>query len=216
MRLRTFRDGICWCAAFLMAGLLIIFCTPLVRWMAGSLAVDWYEGTGDVLVILGGSMLVPGTGPRATLGYDSYLRAMYASWVLKQFRFDVIVTSGGGGLAEGMAKLLVSQGVPPQNIILETRSDSTIQNAMYVKALLEGRSMRPKKPQIAIVTSDFHCWRARAAFARYGLPVRVIPVPDVAKRCAHTPYRLEGFFAVSTELCKDLAFLVRPLPRSGQ
>jgi uncharacterized SAM-binding protein YcdF (DUF218 family) len=201
-----------WCVTILVAFLAVIFCTPLVKWTAGSLAVDWYEGDGDVLVVLGGSMLVPGTGPRATVGYDSYLRAAYASWILKTFRFPVVVLSGGGGLAEGMAKLLVAQGVAAERVLVENRSQNTWENAMYVKALLQRQSLLSKKSRIVIVTSDFHCWRARANFAKCGLEVRVIPVPDVAKRCGYPPYRLEGFVVVTKELLKDVAFLMgRPM-----
>jgi uncharacterized SAM-binding protein YcdF (DUF218 family) len=132
---------------------------------------------------------------------------MYASWILKRFRFPLVVVSGGGGLAEGMASLLQAQGVPAQNIALENQSDSTTQNARYVKALLQKRFSVSNSATVAILTSDFHCWRARRAFERVGLPVRVIPVPDVVKRCGSWPYRLEGLVVVSTELAKDSSLL---------
>jgi uncharacterized SAM-binding protein YcdF (DUF218 family) len=201
-----------WFAAILVLSMAVIFCTPLVKWTAGALAVDWYEGDGDVLVVLGGSMLVPGTGPRATLGYDSYLRSMYAGWMLKSFRFPLVVVSGGEGLAESMANVLRAQGVPAEDILIENRSRSTWQNAAYVKALLQQHSIALNNSRIVIVTSDFHCWRARAAFAKSGVPIRVMPVPDVVKRCGYAPYRLEGFVTVAQELMKDLALsLGRPM-----
>ncbi len=74
------------------------------------LATDWYEGDGDVLVVLGGSMLISGTGPNATLGYDSYLRCVYAGWYLKTYNFRFVVVSGGDGLAEGHGKVPHSAG----------------------------------------------------------------------------------------------------------
>jgi uncharacterized SAM-binding protein YcdF (DUF218 family) len=168
--------------------------------------VDWYEGNGDALIVLGGSMLVPGTGPRATLGYDSYLRTVYAGWMLQAYQFPVVVVSGADGLAEGMAKLLVSQGVPEAAIVLESRSHTTSENALYVKELLLKHSVPIRDARIVIVTSDYHCWRARAVFAKSGLKVRVMPVPDVAKRSGSLPYRLQGFFTISTELGKDLVY----------
>lgn len=181
----------------------IIFFTPFVRWAAGELAVDWYEGDGDVLIVLGGAMLVSGNNPRAALGYDSYLRGVYAGWMLRKFQFPLVVTSGAEGLAEGLATLLESEGVPQNSIALERRSHNTAENALYVKELLEQRSIPIHAARIVIVTSDFHCLRARAIFAKHGLRVRVIPVPDVAKRCGHVPYRFEGFVTVAEEVCKD-------------
>ena len=206
MKLRVLRKRVCGSAVGVTIGLGLIFFTPIVKWVAERLAVDWYEGNGDVLVVLGGAMLVPGTGPRAALGYDSYLRGVYAGWILKRFQFPLVVTSGAGGLAEGLASLLQSEGVPPNSIVLERRSRTTVENAGYVKELLEQRSTRLSGLRIVIVTSDFHCFRARRAFAKQGLKVRVVPVPDVAKRWGYIPYRLEGFVTVAQELCKDVFY----------
>ena len=203
MRRQALRKPVCYSAVCLSFILAIIFFTPIVQWAAEELAVDWYEGGGDVLVVLGGAMLVPGTSPRAALAYDSYLRAVYAGWILRRFHFPLVVTSGADGLAEGLATLLQSEGVPRGSIALERRSHSTAENAMYVKELLVQRSIRLSALRVVIITSDFHCLRARATFAKRGLNVRVIPVPDVAKRWGYMPYRLEGFVTVTQELCKD-------------
>jgi uncharacterized SAM-binding protein YcdF (DUF218 family) len=194
------------CAACVTILLLLIFFTPVVRWAAEWLTVDWYEGDGDALVVLGGSMLVPGTGPGATLGYDSYLRTVYAGWILSTYHFPVVVVSGAGGLAEAMAKLLLSQGVPERTILLESWSNSTSENAQYVKRLLQQHSVPLNDSRIVIVTSDYHCRRARAVFAKCGLHVRVMPVPDVIKRSGSIAYRLQGFVTIATELAKGLQY----------
>jgi uncharacterized SAM-binding protein YcdF (DUF218 family) len=186
-----------WACACIGAGWLLITFTPIVKYVAGKLAIDWYEGNGDVLVVLGGSMLVPGTGPQATIGYDTYLRTAYAAWMLKAFKFQTVIVSGGGGLAEGMAKFLNGQGVPASSILLEPRSQSTAENALYVKRLLQQQGIPIASSTIVIVTSDYHSFRARLLFKHYGIPVRVMPAPDVVKRAGSPPYRLEGFLTVA-------------------
>jgi uncharacterized SAM-binding protein YcdF (DUF218 family) len=200
--------------AFVGAFLLLITFTPLVSFIAGKLAVDWYEGGGDVLVVLGGSMLVNGTGSRATIGYDTYLRTAYADWMLKAYRFPKVVVSGGGGLAEGMAKFLIGEGVPASSILLESRSQSTSENAQDVKQLLQQQGIPVSGSTIVVVTSDYHSWRARLLFRHYGIPVRMMPAPDVTKRAGSLLFRLQGFVIVGNELCKDLVYSVDPRFRS--
>ena len=186
-----------------------IFFTPLVKWAAELMAVDWYEGGGDVLVVLGGDMLMPGTSPNAALGYNSYLRATYAGWMLRSFRFQRVVVSGADGVAEAMSRLLVSGGVPADAIWLDPQSHTTFDNARFVKKLLQQHGVRIASATIVLVTSDYHSWRARAVFAKAGVPVRVMPVPDVTKRAGWIPYRLEGAVTIGTELCKDAGYKLK-------
>lgn len=182
--------------------------TPLVRDTARRMTADWYEGNGDVLVVLGGAMLLSGTGPRATLAYDSYLRVVYASWVLHWRTFPWIVVSGGNGLAQQMKEFLVRVGIPEASILEEARSQSTFENALYVKGLLQRRNLLATSRTIVILTSDYHCWRARRVFERLGIHVRVIPVPDVGKRSSSKVYRWQGFFTLLDEFGKDIAYAV--------
>lgn len=186
--------------------LLVITFTPLDSAVASGLATDWYDGNGDVLVVLGGSMLVAGTGPQATLGYDSYLRTAYASWVLHSRRFTWVVVSGAGGLAQGMDKFLVHNGIPPNLILEETQATSTFENASYVKDLLARRRLLAPSCRIVILTSDFHSWRASRVFEKLGMHVRVIPVPDVIKRSSSRIYRWQGFFTLLNEFGKVIAY----------
>ncbi|HSU59226.1 MAG TPA: YdcF family protein [Bryobacteraceae bacterium] len=186
--------------------LLVITFTPLDQAVAGKLATDWYDGGGDVLVVLGGSMLVPGTGAQTALGYDSYLRTTYAAWVLHSRRFSWVVVSGGGGLAQAMDKLLTQSGVQPGCILQETQSTSTFENAIYVQDLLERRRLLKPQTRIVILTSDYHSWRAYRVFEKQGMYVRVIPAPDVLKQASSRIYRWQGFFTLLNEFGKDIAY----------
>jgi uncharacterized SAM-binding protein YcdF (DUF218 family) len=181
--------------------MLMVSFTPLVAWMMRDWAVDWYQGDADVLVILGGSMLVDGTGPTATLGYDSYLRCNYALWMLQRYRYSYVVLSGADGMAETMAKYLTAHGVK-QSLLVENSARSTLQNAEFVKKILDHQAGLPPRPKIVILTSDYHTRRARLVFEHAGMPVRVIPVPDINKRLAFPAQHWAAFLTLAEEYLK--------------
>ena len=80
----------------------------------------------------------------------------------EQYPNAVIVCTGGGTAADDpaateagrMAEWLESQGVDPARVIVEDRSLTTAQNAIYTFDLLAERS--PQVKQIAIISSDYH------------------------------------------------------------
>ena len=91
--------------------------------------------------------------------------------------------------AEAMAKYLIDRGVDPERLYIEIQSRSTKENIIYSKALIEhkvggktrvsecimedgfGKVLlaedKPKK--IGIITSDFHCFRAKTLAYKCGL-----------------------------------------------
>lgn len=85
-----------------------------------------------------------------------------------------------------MERWLISRGVPADRILREEASTSTYENLTNAKALLDERSARPCR--VALVTSDYHVYRAsRLAKAAgldashlhadaewYALPVRML------------------------------------------
>jgi uncharacterized SAM-binding protein YcdF (DUF218 family) len=189
------------CVGVTLLMLLVAF-TPMVPLAAGELATDWYEGDADVLIVLGGSMLVAGTGPDATLGYESYLRCVYAWWNIQRFKYSYVVVTGDNGLAETMAAFLRERGVDAKCILLENRAKSTYENALFVKKLLEDRVQLPPHPRLVLLTSDFHSRRAKLVFEHAGLHVKAIPVPDVSKQPDSPTARVAGFFTITGELAK--------------
>lgn len=74
----------------------------------------------------------------------------------------LIVCTGGGTASENksateagkMAEYLIDQGVDPARIIVEDRSQTTAQNAIYTCEILAERY--PQTRQLAIVSSDYH------------------------------------------------------------
>ena len=178
---------------------LLILTTPVVRLFGWTLGGPMNDPRGDVLIILGGSLLDPGL-----IGMNSYWRSIYGTlaWQEGGFR-HVIVTGGGldkGSIAEPMKRFLTCYGVPPEVIELEVQSNSTWENALRTRELLD--RMSPKPGRLVLLTSDYHMYRALHVFRKVGLEVQPRPFPDVIKRsyCVHC--RWDAFQDVVLEVVK--------------
>src|SRR3981189_1349796 len=74
-----------------LGALVVLVCaTPLSSWWATRLAGPWDDPKGDVLVVLGGSLLDPGL-----IGTNSYWRTIYALQAWRSGGFHDIVITGG-------------------------------------------------------------------------------------------------------------------------
>lgn len=84
-----------------------------------------------------------------------------------------MITSGGQGADEpvaeavAMAEFLVGEGVPADAVIVEDKSRTTAENLAYTQQLLAERGLTGP---IAVVTSDFHAFRAALIMRRLGIP----------------------------------------------
>jgi uncharacterized SAM-binding protein YcdF (DUF218 family) len=174
----------------------VVTVTPLVSWWAGALAGPWEDPRGDVLIVLGGSILEGGI-----LGESSYWRSVYAVLVWREGGFRQVILSGGGpeghAIVAPMRDFLLCQGVPHGALRLETYSTSTRGNALYTRELLAGESGRK-----VLLTSDFHMFRAYRAFQKVGLDVVPRPYPDVRKRAARWMSRWPAFLDLAGETVK--------------
>lgn len=118
----------------------------------------------DAIVVISGSggdtdPVTDGTRARTERGIELYQAGLA----------PVIVMSGGpsGRLAEPvanrMAALAIASGVPQDAILIEGRSYSTLQNALFTRALPD----LPPDAAILLVTERYHLPRAWASF-RWG------------------------------------------------
>lgn len=73
--------------------------------------------------------------------------------------------------AQAMAAELTRLGVPGAQIVEESRSLSTRENAAHTSTLLRARGVHA----ISLVTCDFHMARASRLFRSYGLHVEEVP-----------------------------------------
>ena len=128
----------------------------------------------DVIVVLG-ARVWPSGRPSDALAR----RTLHAVKLYKEGLAAIIVCSGGLGThppteAQAAARLAMSQGVPPEAIVLEEESHSTEDSAFFVSGIMRARSW-----QRAIVVSDaYHLWRANLLFGRAGVEAYPSPAHD--------------------------------------
>jgi len=169
--------------------------TPIVSWWAGVLAGPWEDPNGDVLIVLGGSLLDKGL-----MGQSSYWRSVYALRAWRQGGFQRIVISGGPAdysTAAPMRDFLEAHGVPREAIEIEAESRSTHENAVRVAERLTRVSGRK-----VLLTSDYHMFRAYHAFKKAGLDVQPRPFPDARKRAVGWAGRWPAFLELVLETIK--------------
>jgi uncharacterized SAM-binding protein YcdF (DUF218 family) len=194
---RSFSKLLVALLASLGALVVIVTFTPLVSWWASSLAGRWSDPCGDTLIVLSGA---PSEG--GVIAESTYWRSAYAVLVYRECGAQKIMLTGGnrtGGtpVADSMANFLESQGIPQERLVLETRSTSTRENALYTKPLLPHSASQP-----VLLTSDFHMFRARRAFEKAGIAVQPRPIPDALKRATTWQGRWPAFLDLISETIK--------------
>jgi len=182
--------------AFLGLVLILVTFTPIDNWWASALEGPAYYPSGDVLIVMSGSRFDDGA-----MGWNSYLRSLYAIRNFRSGGFKHILVTGGASsgtpTAIVMADWMRCHGVPANDIQVETTSLTTRQSAMYAKNLLNGMTGRK-----VLLTSDYHMFRARRVFAKLGIEVFPQPIPDVKKRIGGRINRWSAFYELLLETGK--------------
>ncbi len=115
-------------------------------------------------------------GDRPSIMLASRLDAAYK--YLTEHPQAVCVVSGGQGadepISEGefMYQYLVKKGIEPHRIYRETESTSTRENLLFSKAIIEKEALNP---QVAIVTNEYHEYRASMVAKALGLEYSAVP-----------------------------------------
>ncbi|PWH16695.1 MAG: hypothetical protein DDG59_09115 [Anaerolineae bacterium] len=134
----------------------------------------------EVMVVLGGGTLAANP-PRLMAEINGAGdRLIYAAKLYREGKAQKLLLSGGGiewytpssaNPAAEMAELLEMLGVPKEALLLEDRSQNTLQNAQNAKTILSEMGVR----RVLLVTSAMHMPRSVRVFERQGL--EVIPAP---------------------------------------
>jgi uncharacterized SAM-binding protein YcdF (DUF218 family) len=180
--------------------------SPVIPAISNFLTDRWEDAAGDILIVLSAEQLGDGT-----IGYSSYWRTVYAVRAYNERPFRKVVFSGGtqagpGGrsTAAAMAEFAIGLGLPRDVVVLEERSRSTRENAVYTAEMIRGWPGTK-----VLLTSDCHIRRARRCFARAGLTVIPAPVPDIGKRWNSWVSRPECIWIVLVELTKNGYYMAR-------
>ena len=134
--------------------------------------VDYQE---DVLIVLGAGL----NGEEVTPHLASRLDTAVAYF--NQNPQVYIIVCGGLGEqqsiteAKAMERYLVERGVPTERIIREEQSTSTLENLIYAKEILNAQF--PEDVRLALITNDFHIYRAISLAENLGLTLNHLGAP---------------------------------------
>lgn len=164
---------------------LVVISLPLVAYFAlGSL--EWQHDPRkpiptdrNAIVVLSGHLKEVYQESDMVLGDDSLYRCLKAIRLYQLGPPCPIIVSGGKvfesdpgpSLAEAMRDFLLEQGIPAEDIILESKSQSTYENAFNSAELIREHNI---KAPIMVVTDAIHLPRSTLCFEQQG--VEVIPV----------------------------------------
>ena len=174
---------------------LVLF-TPIDSFWAHLYSGKIAHPPGDTLILLTAAPDLQGE-----ISYSTFWRATYAvrAWKRGTFRQVVVCSAGPATL-----NYLVASGIPEQDIVAETRSTTTRENALEAARLISGAA-----GQKVLLTSDFHMYRALRVFRKAGLEVAPMPAPDALKRGSSWRGRWSAFQDLAVETVKILYYRVR-------
>lgn len=153
----------------------------LAAWLAligTGLYVAMYEADpelpeGDVIIVLAGN-----AGKDGGVNGSTELRLAKAIELYEAGAAPKLVMTGGGEppVAEAMRDVAIEAGVPEADIMLESASHSTLQNALFTADIEE----LDKSARILLVTHKYHLPRAWTSFRWAGFSdvTRVAANPD--------------------------------------
>jgi len=129
----------------------------------------------DVVIVLGAGLRNGEVGGHLANRLDTAL-----DYLQRNPQAMVIVCGGLGANqpvteAEAMARYLIARGVPPENIFLEDRSTTTYENLAFAKEMLDKHF--PNGFRAALVTNDFHIFRASVLAQQKGIDANPLGAP---------------------------------------
>lgn len=171
-RLNARRKGVVTVAVLLLLAAVAALLTAL--W--NILAVARVDGTApaDVILVLGASVWADERPSPILLSRIQAGVALYQQGYAPR----IIVSGGLGKLppseAEAMRRVAVGMGVPPEDILMEDQSHSTLDNIRNSAQIMAAHGWR----SVLVVTDPYHEFRACRIAADAGLEAYPAPVAD--------------------------------------
>lgn len=183
------------------------FCLLLTVLISVESVIIWHGETDqsalpvDAVIVLGAG--VNGETPSMTL----WSRIQVAEAYLKMHPKIPVVLSGGQGPgediteAEAMRRALWTEDSEENaRYLLEEQSTNTAENLAKSKTLLESNGVQTDQAIIAVITNDFHCFRAHLIAQKQGLQTIDIPAELPYWWLTMNYYIREAFAVVKTVL----------------
>ena len=163
---------------FPIAYLSFVFAAFVIyAWVYG-MAMRLFGSPVNAVIVLGaglrGERVTPLLASRLDRGMQVFRRSQARG------RAPLLVTSGGQGAdevvseAQAMATYLIEHGIPETAIALENRSRTTHENLLFSRNLLAEQGV---PGPFAVVTNNFHAFRAALLMRGVGLPGYTIGSP---------------------------------------
>ena len=133
-----------------------------------------------IVVLAGGHVPDLGLSITSRLSYDGLVRFVEGLWQYKQNPGSKLVLSGGPGQgtltdAEIMTKLALDLGVPRVDILQESKSLNTFDQAKFLKNIVH-------EERFLLITSAYHMRRAMSLFKKLGMSPLPVPTGYIVKR----------------------------------
>jgi len=200
-RRKVFRFGaVCALVYFLL------FTTPFIWFLASPLRISEMPQKADAIVVFGG-----GVGETGSPGKSTIERARYAVELRNKGYANKLIFSSGYTYiyndAQNMKLFALSMGVPAEDIILEEKANSTYENVIFSKNILNKNNYKT----VLLVTSPYNMRRAKAVFDKSGRGVRVVyaPVSNSQFYDRSRGVRLEQIKAIMHEYLGIAYYLVK-------
>src|SRR5262249_10515819 len=162
----------------------LVLSWPPAEWVISRPLEGWYpiqpfrpQAGLDAIVVLSSSVAPHSyERPYPLPDSETFERCMHAAWIYRQTGLPILVSVGRSkprypAFAETMRDLLVSQGVPVNQIWVEVASQSTHGNAITSASILREHGAR----RIVLVVDARSMWRAEACFRHEGFVITPAP-----------------------------------------
>jgi uncharacterized SAM-binding protein YcdF (DUF218 family) len=192
----------------LALAVIIIMYTPLANSLSRPLMVKADLQKADIIIVLEGGMY-----PGGELPWLSLMRTVKGVELYKKGYANKIMFSGCTGNPNplhipednGMARLAVNLGVPPQAILLEDKSTRTHESALQAAEMMKENSLTTA----LLVTSAAHMKRSMLSFEHAGVKVFAAPAAPVEMYVNDSIERLYFFRSVMREYAALVMYKVR-------
>ncbi|MFM9945350.1 MAG: YdcF family protein [Bacteroidia bacterium] len=166
----------------------------------------------DCAIVLGGAS-----------SYDSFSRLLQLSESAERLTEPVILYKKGivkkllisGGSASVFPPFIkdaiyvrrfwLDMGVPDKDIIIESESRNTIENAKFSKELLQKKAIGKN---VLLITSALHMPRSKYIFNKMGMLPDIYPVDFKVKRIVYDKYNLGNYFLPKTSALEGWEALI--------